>query len=125
MGQKLKNNNMKIEMQPNEKIIDTWTILYETPKGDKYNGKLTVTNHRLLYDAKFDVSAKGMVEEALFVKWGSEDFIVIPKERIKDVEISKSFFAKKVILTLDNNSKHTFNYGMMNIDPVAKAIKEN
>lgn len=82
MEQKLKNNNMKIEMQPNEKIIDTWTILYETPKGDRYNGKLTVTNHRLLYDAKFDVSAKGMLEEALFVKWGSEDFVVIPQ--IKD-----------------------------------------
>jgi hypothetical protein len=115
---------MKIEMLPDEKVIDTWTILYETPKGDKYNGKLTVTNHRLLYDAKFDVSTKGMVEEALFVKWGSEDFVVIPKERIKEIEVSKGFFAKKVILTLDNNSKHTFNYGMLNVDQVANAIKE-
>ncbi len=115
---------MKIDMLPNEKVIDTWTILYETPNGGKYNGKLTVTNHRLLYDAKFDVSAKGLVEEALFVKWGSEDFVVIPKERIKEIEVSKGFFAKKVILTLDNNSKHTFNYGMLNVDPVASAIKD-
>lgn len=114
---------MKIEMNPNEKIIDTWTILYESPLGGKYNGKLTVTNHRLLYDAKFDVSTKGMIEEALFVKWGSEDFVVIPKERIKEVEVSKSLFAKKVILTLDNDSRHTFNYGMLNIEPVAQAIK--
>ncbi len=114
---------MKIDMLPNEKVIDTWTILYETPNGGKYNGKLTVTNHRLLYDAKFDVSAKGMMDEALFIKWGSEDFVVIPKQRIKEVEVSKGFFAKKVILTLDNNSKHTFNYGMLNVDPVASAIK--
>ena len=55
---------MKIDMMPNETVIDTWTILYETPTGGKYNGKLTVTNRRLLYDAKFDVSAKGMLEEA-------------------------------------------------------------
>jgi hypothetical protein len=113
---------MKIDMMPNEKIIDTWTILYETPNGGKFNGKLTVTSKRLLYDAKFDVTAKGLVEEALFIKWGSEDFVVIPKERIKEVEVSKSFFAKKVILTLDNNSKHVFNYGMLNIEPVASAI---
>lgn len=114
---------MKIEMNPNETIINTWTILYESPLGGKYNGKLTVTNHRLLYDAKFDVSTKGMIEEALFIKWGSEDFVVIPKNRIKNVEVSKSFFAKKVILTLDNNSRHIFNYGMLNVDPVADAIK--
>lgn len=114
---------MKIDMMPNETVIDTWTILYETPTGGKYNGKLTVTNRRLLYDAKFDVSAKGLVDEALFIKWGSEDFVVIPKERIKGVEVSKSMFAKKVILTLDNDSKHTFNYGMLNVEPVATAIR--
>lgn len=112
-----------MEMLTDEKIIDTWTILYETPKGNKYNGKLTVTNHRLLYDAKFDVSAKGMLEEALFVKWGSEDFVVIPKLRIREIEVLKGFFAKKIVLTLDNNTKHTFNYGMLNIDSVANAIK--
>lgn len=113
---------MTIDMLPNEKVIDTWTILYETPKGGKYNGKLTVTTRRLLYDAKFDVSAKGLIEESLFIKWGSEDFVVIPRDRIKEVEVAKSFFAKKVILTLDNDTKHTFNYGMLNVDPVAEAI---
>ncbi|MCD6068233.1 MAG: hypothetical protein K0S33_3059 [Bacteroidetes bacterium] len=111
-----------MDLLQNEKVIDIWTILYRTPNGNEYNGKLTVTNKRLLYDAKFDVSAKGLAEEALFVKWGSEDFIVIPKERIKEVEISKKFFAKKVILTLDNGSRHVFNYGMLNVDPVANAI---
>lgn len=113
---------MNYEMLPDEKVLNTWTILYETPKGGKYNGKLTVTTKRLLYDAKFDVSSKGLIEEALFIKWGSEDFVVIPRDRIKEVVISRSFFAKKVILTLDNDSKHIFNYGMLNIDPVAEAI---
>ncbi len=113
---------MQYEMLPDEKVVDTWTILYETPKGGKYNGKLTVTTKRLLYDAKFDVSSKGLIEESLFIKWGSEDFVVIPRDRIKEVEVSKSFFAKKVILTLDNDTKHIFNYGMLNIDPVANAI---
>lgn len=114
---------MKVEMLANENKIDTWTILYSNEKGDKYNGKLTVTNKRLIYDAMFDVSAKGIVEESLFLKYGSEAYIVIPKERIKDVSVEKNFFSKKVIITLDDNSKHTFNYGMLNIDSVAEAIK--
>ena len=114
---------MKITLEPNETKIDTWTILYISPKGDKYNGKLTITNQRLIYDAQFDVSASGMIEEALFIKMGSEAYIVIPKTRIKSVEAEKSFFAKKAVLTLDSGEKHIFNYGMLNIDPVIKAIQ--
>jgi len=63
------------------------------------------------------------LEEALFIKSGSEAYLVIPKNRIKSVEAEKRFFAKKVILTLDSGEKHVFNYGMLNIDPVIKAIQ--
>jgi hypothetical protein len=49
---------------------------------------------------------------------------VIPKERITKVEVSKKLFAKKVIITLDNQTQHVFNYGMLNVDPVAKAIMQ-
>ncbi len=38
---------MKIELQPNETKIDTWSILYIPPGGGKYNGKLTITSKRL------------------------------------------------------------------------------
>jgi hypothetical protein len=115
---------MNIEIQPGENKIDTWTILYIPPGGGKYNGKLTITNKRLIYDAKFDVSAKGLLSEAMFIKWGSEGYLEINKSDIKDVQVEKSFLAKKAILTLSDGSKHTFNYGALNIDKVADAIKE-
>jgi hypothetical protein len=115
---------MIIPMQENETVIDTWTVIYSNEKGVKYNGKLTVTSKRLLYDAKFDVSTRGLIEEGLFAKWGSEEYIVIPKNRIKQVDVQKSFFAKKAILTLDDDSQHIFNYGMLNIEPVADAIRK-
>lgn len=108
-----------------EHVIDTWTVIYTNENGVKYNGKLTVTNRRLLYDAKFDVSTRGLIEESLFAKWGSEEYMVIPKNRIREVNVVKSFFSKKAIITLDDQSRHTFNYGMLNIDPVAKAIRES
>ena len=107
---------------PDEQIIDTWTLLYIPPGGGKYNGKLTITNSRLLYDAKYDVSAKGLLSEALFVKWGSEGYLEINKADITDVQVEKSFLEKKAILTLTDGSKHIFNYGAMNIDKVVVAI---
>ena len=114
---------MDITMQPGETKIDTWTILYVPPKGGKYNGKLTVTNKRLLYDAKFDVSAKGILEEFAFVKWGSEGHLEINKEDIQNVEVKKSFLSKRCILTLKDGSQHIFDYGALNIDKCAAAIQ--
>lgn len=116
---------MDLVLQPGEIKIDTWTIIYQPPGGGKFNGKLTVTNKRLLYDAKYDVSAKGLLSEALFIKWGSEGFLEISKKDILHVAVEKSFFAKKAILTLADGSRHTFNYGMLNIDKVTEAIKAN
>ncbi|MCY7311003.1 MAG: hypothetical protein LH619_09505 [Chitinophagaceae bacterium] len=109
-------------LSSDEQVIDTWTLLYTPPGGGKYNGKLTITNKRLFYDAKYDVSAKGLLSEALFVKWGSEGYIEINKADITDVQVEKSFLAKKAILTLTDGSRHTFNYGALNIDKVVAAI---
>ncbi|MEO5946394.1 MAG: hypothetical protein ABIP79_06220 [Chitinophagaceae bacterium] len=114
---------MKIDLQPDETKIDTWTILYIPPNGGRYNGKLTITNKRLLYDAKYDVSAKGLLAEAMFIKWDSEGYLEINKEDITDVQDEKSFLAKKVIVTLNDGAKHMFNYGVLNIDKVVEAIK--
>ena len=116
---------MNITLQPDEIKIDTWTILYVPPKGGKFNGKLTVTNKRLLYDAKFDVSAKGILEEFVFVKWGSEGFLEINKEDIQHVDVQKSFLSKKCIITLKDGSKHIFDYGALNIEKCVAAIQAN
>jgi hypothetical protein len=114
----------KIPMAPDEQKIDTWTVFYYPPKGGKYNGKLLVTNRRLCYDAKFDVSASGMLSEALFMKSGSEGYLEIPKQRISNVGVQKSFFAKKVLVTLDDGSVHTFSYGIASVDKIAAAIQQ-
>jgi hypothetical protein len=111
-------------LQAGEEIIDTWTIIYTPPGGGKYNGKLTVTNKRLLYDAKYDVSAKGLLSEAMFVKWGSEGFLEINKSDIAAVKAEKSFLAKKALITLSDGSLHTFNYGVLNIDKVIEAVNQ-
>lgn len=112
------------QLREGEQVIDTWIILYSPPGGGKYNGKLTVTDKRLLYDAKYDVSAKGMLSEALFAKWGSEGYLEIPKSDITAVKTEKGFLARKVLVTLSDGSLHTFNYGVLNVDKVAEAISQ-
>ena len=114
---------MTIELLPAESTIDTWSIYYIPPGGGKYNGKLTITNQRLLYDARIHVLEKEPFYEALYARWGREGFIEINKKDIKEINVEKSLLSKKAILTLSDGSKHTFNYGVLNIDKVVEAIK--
>jgi hypothetical protein len=114
---------MKIELGPDETEIGSWTLFYLPPTGGKFNGKLVVTNKRLLYDAKFDASFKGMVEEAVFIKWGSEGEFEIEKKDIQSVDVEKKLLSKRCIVTLADGSKHIFDYGAMNIDKCAEAVQ--
>jgi len=116
---------MKIELLPAESTIDTWTIIYTTPEGGKYNGKLTITTQRLLYDARLDVSAKAFLPETMLAKWKRDGYLEIKKSDIKDMLVEKTLLAKKATLTLADGSKHTFNYGVLNIDKVVEAIRSN
>ena len=120
-----KINNMsqlKFDLQPNENVIDTWTLLYIPPSGGKFNGKCTITNKRIFYDALLDYSAAGIATSFFFVENGSKGYLLIPKSSIKNVEVKKSFLNKSVALTLDDGQVHTFSYGAMNIDKVVEAI---
>jgi len=114
---------MKVELQPGESKIDTWTLMYLPPGGGKFNGKLTVTNRRLLYDAKFDTSVTGLVSEFLFVKWGSEGYLEINKDHIRNVDVEKKLLSKKCKITLADGSLHIFDYGALNIDKVVDAVR--
>jgi hypothetical protein len=114
---------MKIDFQPGETAIDTWTLFYIPPGGGKYNGKLTVTNQRLLYDAKYEAGLVGQLASTMTVRWGSVGYLEIAKKDIQSVEVQKKLLSKKCILTLADGSKHTFDYGAMNIDKAVAAIE--
>jgi hypothetical protein len=111
------------EIESGENKIDTWTIMYVPPYGGKYNGKLTVTNKRLIYEAKYEATVLGTLAASSPFAPNSLGVSILPKEDITLVEISKSFLSKKVIVNMNNGEKHIFDYGALGVDKVADAIK--
>jgi hypothetical protein len=109
---------MKLELNAGEQNLGHWTLFYIPPGGGKYNGNLIVTNQRLLYDAKLDASLIGVLADR-----AATGNLQIDKGDITNVDVQKSFFSKKAILTLSDGSTHTFDYGALNIDKCVAAIQ--
>ena len=115
---------MNIELHPLERLIDTWTVIFLPNKTGKFNGKLSVTNQRLIYETQYNIgSFQEVVDSSYLGDRGENMQIEIPKDDIIKVEVEKTFFQKKVIVTVKNGAQFTFSYGMMNVNPIAAAIK--
>ncbi len=110
---------MAVDLKSGEQVLGNWTLFYVPPGGGgKYNGKLTVTNQRLLYDAKFDATLLGTLGNVA-VQGGLQ----INKSDISNLDVEKKLLSKKAILTLADGSRHTFDYGALNIDKCVAAIE--
>jgi hypothetical protein len=109
-------------LQPGETATDTWSIFYTPPEGKKFNGKLTVTNKRLIYRTLYDASYNPASYHVAFNKEDKDIVFSINKADITRVDIQKNFLAKKVIITLSDGTKHEFNYGVMSVDKLVAAI---
>lgn len=115
---------MKIELLPGEEMINHWTILFQ-PENQKFNGKITVTDQRVIYEIQYDVSSLSKIyANSRMLTKGDIGVIEINKNDIYDVSVEKSFFAKKCHVKTTDGNVYTFNYGMLNIDPVAEAIRK-
>ena len=115
---------MALDLNAGEKVLGKLTIFYIPPGGrGKYNGKLTVTDQRLLYDAKYDFSVLGLHEPGIYGIVDTEGGLQINKNDIATVDVEKRLLSKKAILTLSDGSKHTFDYGALPIDKCVAAIQ--
>ncbi|OHC99853.1 hypothetical protein EEB18_014735 [Sphingopyxis sp. OPL5] len=109
---------MAHDLRPGEQAIDSWTLFYHPPGGGKYNGKLTVTNQRLLYDAKLEASLIGVLTNHVVAGQ-----LAIEKDAIAGIEVQRKLFSKKATVTLTDGSRHIFDYGALNIDKCVAAME--
>jgi len=107
-----------IDLHPGETEIGAWTLFYLPPYGGKFNGKLTVTDCRLIYDASDDASLGGVLTNK-----AASGRMEIAKADIRDIEVTRSLFHKRALVTLADGSFHTFDRGAMSIDKVAEAME--
>ncbi|HUR65529.1 MAG TPA: hypothetical protein VMZ03_04195 [Chitinophagaceae bacterium] len=110
-----------LALEPDEKIIDTWPLFYSPPGGEIYEIRCTITNKRLMYGGqgmRITADLTGLVD----LTTGNREWLVIPKQRIRQIETKRSYLEKRIILTLDDGHRHEFSYGALNIDKLVEAI---
>ena len=117
---------------------ETWTINYEPEAGGRLTGKLTVDDEQLRFVALYDSSnAEGLkiivgaIDDLVgtggfFSHAGDDDSdleLVLPKSEIAEVSTKKKMLAKRVLVTMKSGEQFVFNYGVLSVDNLAKAIE--
>lgn len=123
-----------------ENLLGKWTVNFEIGKDFRYLGKLFVTDKALYFDAQYDTSLDGLLENIgvsagvgvgaslLFWKeivdqWKKNGVIEIPKSEIRDIKVKTSLINKRVIMTMKDATEVVVDYGMLSVKKIAKAIE--
>jgi hypothetical protein len=117
----LQGSSTAVSSQPDEQEVDHWFLIYLPTGGGRYGGRLTVTNKRLLYDVGFWGRVFGRLEGRFEIN----------KEDVKNVQVEKTNWSRKCMITLADGSLHTFDsvriFGKPHlsgdIDEIAAAIQ--
>ncbi len=114
----------KYPLEQTEKELGTWTTNMIIPDAGRYNGDLTATDQRLIFLSKykFDFSLAGLMGMAFFESIGEQEYMIIPRKDIQSVTPKKSFISKRAIVMMKNGEEMIIDYGMLNIDPILKAL---
>lgn len=113
---------MKEALLSNENIIETWEAIYIAPDNSSYLSKITITDKRILIKPGKNMSVASLAASLLVITTLDGSY-TINKDQIKQVELSKSFFSNKCIVTLTDGSKHIFDKRLLKIDKFAEQIK--
>ena len=127
----------------NENLLGTWQLNFIplNQKGTRLGGKLFVSDKNLYFDVRFDTSLSGLlgevatsavsasghsllVSQEIMNQWKDNGYITIPKSEIKDVAEKKTFFKKTATITLTDESKYVFDYGMLSVTKIVETIKK-
>ncbi len=113
---------MTIELQPGEISRDTRRASYHSPGGKKFNGKMIITNKRILCDVPFDLAAKGQMSENMFIRWGSRGFIEMNRDEISEIKFKKGFLNQVMTIILRDGSIHFFLTGIWGGNKLSRAM---
>ena len=118
-------------------MSESWTINYEPSGGGRLAGNLTVDDEHVKFVALYDASnavifksiTNGLINlGGLDGDWVSVDDdaqgleLLLPKSDIGTMTTKKTMLAKRVVVTMTDGEEFVFNYGMLSVAKLAKAI---
>jgi hypothetical protein len=128
-------------LQADEQLLGSWPVAYVPPCGDRYSGRLWVTDQRLVYEGLADVprlqrNVAGAVTsvtvayaldlDAECVAYGDGRLsFFIPKSRLDCVAASQHFLGQGASVTIkDNGSIHIFETGWRPAADLLQALRQ-
>jgi hypothetical protein len=114
---------MKVELEPGEVEVGNWILNLRPSSGGVLSGKMTVTNTRLLFEAKSDISVSGLVDRMGVIAGGKPGLLAIRKADIRDIALNKSFLRKQFVVVLADGATLAFDRGVMSIEAVLDAVR--
>jgi hypothetical protein len=96
-------------------------LSYLSPMGGRYKGHLTITDTELLFESDFDRTFEVLNKTALRMN-GGKKCLSLCKEDISSIEIKKSFFSNKIVLSL-NGKTHVFFKRTLSENQIYNALK--
>ena len=118
---------------------ESWTINYLPADGGRVTGILTVSDDGVAFKALYDSSNATILKNiagavgSLALTGGhlayvrdsdAELELMLPKDGINDVKARKKWMMKQVVLTMEDGSDFVFDYGMLSVDKLVKAIRQ-
>jgi len=116
---------------------DTWTINYLPSEGGRLTGKLQVGDNEVRFEALYDSSNSEVVKGILGAAGslaasgghvayirdsGSDLSIVLPRAEIAGAEQVKKGLMKRAVITMNDGSEFTFDYGMLSPKKLVSAL---
>ena len=119
-------------------MSDTWTVNYLPTEGGRITGKITVAPNDVRFEAMYDSSNAEIVKGILgaagslaasgghvaYIKdSGSDLSITLPRAEIASAEQAKKGLMKRAVITMNDGSQFTFDYGMLSPKKLVAALQ--
>ena len=108
---------MEIDLHTGEEIVDSWPLIYFAWRGCRYDGKCTITTNHICYDVKAvygftDVDRRTMRQLK----------IIIRKSSVHKVDVWRTFFRRRISITMQDGEKHLFSYSEISTGRIREAL---
>lgn len=111
-------------LRETESELGTWTTNFIIPDTGSYFGDLTITNKNIIFLSQFDISLSSIIDLAYFEIYGTDQYMIIPREKIVQITPRKSMLNKRITIMTSDNSEFIIDYGVLSIDSILSALNK-